>query len=1268
VTSPAWAVDYALSGNVGPSFGKDEGVTIDPANGDLFVIEAEGVNERQQLSYSNLVNGDTFTIGNLPAPPCASATTDPIVYSASPFVRRNNIRAAVEAKCDAGSIAFANNTSDIIIFQGPLGSRDIPLVLCSPLTGAGSCEAETTVEGQSIRLFRLEDDGTPRNFPALGTNVIDGRAGLDQTPQSGVFGSTFAPGEVQVAVAPPGSVGGTAGNIYLTNASNELVDIFAADGTFLGQLTAADATPLGEVCGVAVDPGGAVYLGDRSGQVRKYVPTANPPVNGDHVASFPFAQACTIAAGVGPTAGFVFPTHFGGAVEKLDSSTGAAQYVVSAAPNTTVSVDGLTGRVWAASGNEARGFEASGPAALPFATIALGGAIEGLAAQDDDVFLARASASRIEIHTPLPDQAPLASTGEAGAGADPSLTTLGGEIDPQGFKLTECRFEYGTTTAYGTSVPCDQSTSAIGRGNDPVAVSASTEPLEPGTTYHYRLRAANLAQGATGADRTFTSAPSAADACPNAAIRAEQGPVALRLPDCMALEMVSPPQKDTQAAKDPHLSADGNRAMFHSLGCLADCPSVMGLTGNPYVASRGAEGWGTEPTRAPAPYFAEVSVFTMSRAAIINQASVVPMSVTPDFGCWFHLAATKAQAEVGVTQVFRGCLGGLFEPFSPLLTPINPTGPIGEGDTHARFQAASADHSHFFFQPIAPPGTSYLLSDPVPSGSGAVPNAYVARPGPGGEPLLELVARGRDAGDGKVKVWGGNCGAFVGGPVKRTQGAVSAEGTRTYFSTRPAQPASGNCSESNKLRILERLETPTDVLVRELFPSPPGVGDDRFQGASQDQSKVYFTTNRQLANSDLDSGSECSAAIGASAACDLYLYDSSEPAGERVIQVSAGEDVPGKHQVGKEAKVLDGTVAISADGSHVYFAAQGALTNDPSPEGKSAAEYPAIVPKLYLYQRDSEHPGGELSFIGPLDPGDRTTSGSAGLWGGPGTFTNDAYPVPASGDGHVLLFISRAPLTADDEDGSRRDVFRYDADADELVRVSKAAGGADNGPFEVGERGKTLSLSLDSLGTEFAEVGRWVGEDGGSVIFSSAESLGRGDGDGSADTYLWREGALTRLPSAIPSSGATISGDGGSVAFATNRKLLPIDGDGAGDVYLARVGGGFPNPVAVVPCQPDQAQPGPHCRNEPPAPPSAPSSASATLIGAGNPKPRTRPCPKGKLRRAKRCLTTRQVAQRICAKRKGRAKRRCLNNQARRLNRAQARQRRATNANRRAAR
>ena len=63
-------------------------------------------------------------------------------------------------------------------------------------------------------------------------------------------------------------------------------------------------------------------------------------------------------------------------------------------------------------------------------------------------------------------------------------------------------FEYGTTTAYGSTTPREST-----HITEPAPVSAHITGLTPSTTYHYRLCVTHLGDGAgiCGVDRTFTT-------------------------------------------------------------------------------------------------------------------------------------------------------------------------------------------------------------------------------------------------------------------------------------------------------------------------------------------------------------------------------------------------------------------------------------------------------------------------------------------------------------------------------------------------------------------------------------------------------------------------------------------------------------------------------------------------------------------------------------------------------------------------------------------
>jgi hypothetical protein len=207
---------------------------------------------------------------------------------------------------------------------------------------------ETGEEKFAGSLHRYKPNGEPDPFSALGTNVIDGAGGEDATPAGEILsnlGFFFGPAETEVAVAPPGSAGGTAGDIYVTDGRGGVIDVFAPTGKFLGQKALA---PESYPCGVAVDPTGNVFVGSRSGSegVHKYTPTA--PATFTESESSPFTAAgaaCLVAA----ENGSVYGASFFATTSKLDSEgegEGTFKYELEAPPASGLSVDPLSGHLF----------------------------------------------------------------------------------------------------------------------------------------------------------------------------------------------------------------------------------------------------------------------------------------------------------------------------------------------------------------------------------------------------------------------------------------------------------------------------------------------------------------------------------------------------------------------------------------------------------------------------------------------------------------------------------------------------------------------------------------------------------------------------------------------------------------------------------------------------------------------------------------------------------------------------------------------------------
>ena len=99
--------------------------------------------------------------------------------------------------------------------------------------------------------------------------------------------------------------------------------------------------------------------------------------------------------------------------------------------------------------------------------------------------------------------APTVVTGEASSVLQ-TRAKLHATVNPNGREVSECKLEYGTTTAYGSSAPCARSP---GSGESPVAVSASIMSLNANTTYHFRVVAKTLGGTSNGSDQTFATLP-----------------------------------------------------------------------------------------------------------------------------------------------------------------------------------------------------------------------------------------------------------------------------------------------------------------------------------------------------------------------------------------------------------------------------------------------------------------------------------------------------------------------------------------------------------------------------------------------------------------------------------------------------------------------------------------------------------------------------------------------------------------------------------------
>ena len=133
-----------------------------------------------------------------------------------------------------------------------------------------------------------------------------------------------------------------------------------------------------------------------------------------------------------------------------------------------------------------------------------------------DVLPSRTTAPKLLNQAVLVDyvhvyqQLPIVTTGAA-TGKQPLQATLNGTVNPNGTPLSNCHFDYGTSTSYGSSAPC----------SGPESGERATVSLTPGTTYHFRIVATNSSGPAYGNDETFTT-PGPVDAVTGAATSVQE--------------------------------------------------------------------------------------------------------------------------------------------------------------------------------------------------------------------------------------------------------------------------------------------------------------------------------------------------------------------------------------------------------------------------------------------------------------------------------------------------------------------------------------------------------------------------------------------------------------------------------------------------------------------------------------------------------------------------------------------------------------------------
>jgi hypothetical protein len=450
--------------------------------------------------------------------------------------------AAVAFLCaSAGALALVSSpvlAFDTHVFSASFGG---------PGSGAGEVSSPAGVAVNSVTHdvyvadrgnFRVDEFSSSGNFlRAWGWGVADGLPAFETctlTCQAGLSGSGVGQFKTPAFLAVDNSGGASSGDVYVGDTGDNLVSKFDAFGNLVGgwgsdgQLNGSTtgAGSFGSLAGIAVGSSGSgtLYVFNESSLMFEF------EQDGTLRTEFQTVRGTASHGLAVDSSGNFFKVNGDESVEEL---TGSDSDIGQVTPNdynnfevartVSVAVDTATGDLYSAESDGVKHYafsstgvvsELSGspctfrsevpcPATDSFgAEVLSGGAGIGVDSTNGNVYVADAAANHIDIF--MPAVFPGVVTSPASS-AQPTSITLNGTVDPEGSSLTHCEFEYGLTTAYDHSVPCEQSLTSIGSGTGQVPVSANISGLRPDTAYHFRLKASNANGTTPGADVTLTT-------------------------------------------------------------------------------------------------------------------------------------------------------------------------------------------------------------------------------------------------------------------------------------------------------------------------------------------------------------------------------------------------------------------------------------------------------------------------------------------------------------------------------------------------------------------------------------------------------------------------------------------------------------------------------------------------------------------------------------------------------------------------------------------
>jgi DNA-binding beta-propeller fold protein YncE len=1012
------------------------------------------------------------------------------------------------------------------------------------------------------------------------------------------------------------------GDVYVADTGHSVVDKFSAAGEYLGQLTGVcerreepppcsegKFVPFAEIDGIAVDASGELWVATSHDGAEAAASRFNDRVLNRYRETADLASH----AGVRELPGFAADPH-NDLYASFEDALDGERYVVEFNDRGTIldtrldpqaistpleggathgiAVELTSDEAYVDDVTSVARFSPDGEAGERVSGAPLtspgGVAVNSTSGQ---LYAVDSSAGVVDEFAVEPAGPPLI-LGESAANVASSTAVLQAQLDPRG-SATTYQFEYGACATLaacpGSSYePVPASSAMAGPDFEVHPLAVTVQGLAPHTAYHFRVVAESTSPAATvtGEEHTLVTQSTGGE---------------LVLPDGRAWELVSPADKNGALISPTgaiQAAAAGGAVSYLASGPIE--PEALGNTGAgvQVLSTRGAAGgWSSHDLTfkhtgaTGGGHSGEYRLFSrdLSTAAVQPHGSFTALSneATEQTAYLRDGADGTFTPLVDAATVPSGTVfGGMLDGECPEIAGCGP-----------KFRGATPDLSHV------------VLSSSIALTAGA----------PAGEGLYEWAA-------GALSLLGS---------ISEAPGlafhAISSDGSRVIFS---------GASEGHEGLLMQ-----ADGKTAQIDAVAPGcdsagcvAGGGEYQAASSDASRVLFTDAHDLTE---DAGATVNAkgepeadlyvceAAGAQAGCDLHDLTPQPPSGHAAVV---------------------GVLGASADGTEVYFAANGILNGEAAAAGavhgscKAAKAPPSLTATCNLYEIHYNGVAWEAPQLLAVLSAQDQPDWSRDL---------QRHTARVAPDGGSLAFMSQRSLTGyDNEDitsarrGERMDeeVYLYRRGAGIVCASCNPTGqrpaGVQYSQIEAAHGGlaggeevwpATTWIAASVPGWEAYEPGAALYQprylsNGGRLFFDASDPLVPQDANASENVYEYEPdgyvdegvrrcdstsagyseyaGGCIGLISSGDSSRETIfldaSENGDEAFFLTSARLLPQDTDSAYDVYDAR------ECTGAAPCAPGVLETASECSIEasckpsPQPKPALEPSPSTTFKGEGN--------------------------------------------------------------------